>query len=741
MSWSLTYNGTTKSLEAWKIKNLQRTQRSQGADRVTFEIGGTDVDEAPLFSYGDTLSFKNNSTTWFTGIVIREPRFGNTTSEALKYELAGPWWYLEDLTYQQMWKVNGGDFKQKSRVILGQDMLGNSIDSGAALTDIIQYAIALERPLALGTIDPDSTIPKDENHNITCAEAIQKILRWHPDCVAYWDYSTTPHPTLHIRKRGNLSSTILDLTAGTNLSEVNITPRYDLQRSSVVIRYEVTGTTDGDAWSDITTDAWPAEATGNEIGAMVLTLPLDGGKESFIYQKVQTREIQTDVSDPTALTATTAYWKKLIPALKASSVSDIMFHDIPGETVGTKFLRALADIDDIDSNGDPLALDVSLPNELVKGSITDWMMDVSIGVEAQAQTLSAYISFNVDGQPQDPVLFSQLITATDATTRTYSKLQTFEGGEPVPTGLAHDLYDALNTLQYEGTVTLAEEECSGSTPVGKTLNIDNGRSEWGTMDALIQEVHENVDTGTTRIHFGPVEHLGGKNLLELLRVSRAGVAGRVGDGNTGAATMRATGKPAKGNSIGLSHMPVHSNTTLLGGGVNGVLPFSLSNASTSGHARVALAPGTLLPQAGSYSTPIVPKIWNGSSWTFMSTWPYVLLADTVGWHQIYLKVQYNALRYVRKAAILATTSASLPTDQLPLNTYTTSSEDTTGWTTSSGVPDNSSDCGLTYRLIGLAEVVVDSGSYYVSQIQKPQDVQSSLGLIPAAYGVSVWHQI
>jgi hypothetical protein len=42
--------------------------------------------------------------TWFQGIVIQVPRVGAPDAESMAYRIAGPWWYLENLTFQQAYQ-------------------------------------------------------------------------------------------------------------------------------------------------------------------------------------------------------------------------------------------------------------------------------------------------------------------------------------------------------------------------------------------------------------------------------------------------------------------------------------------------------------------------------------------------------------------------------------------------------------------------------------------------------------
>lgn len=68
--------------------------------------------------------------------------------------------------------------------------------------------------------------------------------------------------------------------------------------------------------------------------------------------------------------------------------------------------------------------------------------------------------------------------------------------------LAHWLYDQFSYLHYDGDLLLTEAELTTDRFTGKLLNISDGRSEWATMDALIQRVTSDPQTGSVRIGFG-----------------------------------------------------------------------------------------------------------------------------------------------------------------------------------------------------------------------------------------------
>ena len=110
MNWTITSNGTEKLLADWGLTRVTRKLVSQGRDELTFHADGASADGAPLFPNKSTLVLSRNrsqasdgtfsgGTTWFQGLVIQVPRAGAPDAESMAYRVAGPWWYLDNLTF------------------------------------------------------------------------------------------------------------------------------------------------------------------------------------------------------------------------------------------------------------------------------------------------------------------------------------------------------------------------------------------------------------------------------------------------------------------------------------------------------------------------------------------------------------------------------------------------------------------------------------------------------------------
>lgn len=514
MNWTLKYNNKEMPLHQWGLSNLKRQRINQGIDKLSFTHTGASLELPPMFDPETPIQIYKNGIPWFYGIITKTPGLGTASKEDHQYEIAGPWWYLENLIYQQTWTelipLNNSQETRTintGRVILGQNSQGSPINNGIQIKKILQYAINQNAPIAIGEIGIDVIFPYDETKDISCAEAIQRLLRWSPDAIVWFDYSQLP-PTLHIKKRTDISEANLYLNQNTGIKSLHITPRYDLQSKAVIIKYEKIHHINGQSCMSTDIDTYPETATGKEFKALVLTVELDGAHTQKVKQNVRTEPIILDSPH---------WWQKHLPALQTIPPSKIIIKD-PSRTG-------------------------NLPQELIEGSISAWM-----NKDVEEDLIRAKISYETDfAQVIDHEIAIRLNT-TNAITHVYEHTLTNESPEPTPLGLAKKLYESISLLQFDGEIILENKEINASTLMGSVLNIYNGNKLWETMRASIQNVKEDIDLGRTTITFGPPKHLGPDDLVELLRANRKRQATRN-------ATRRITGKPGKTNIL---DQPTHS---------------------------------------------------------------------------------------------------------------------------------------------------------------------------------------
>jgi hypothetical protein len=490
MTWKLKYEGEEKALAEWGMSDVIRRLGNQSTDTVMFKIPGDAIDVPLQFVPRKVVQIFQDEQLWFTGIVTKTPIYGSAAEEFHRYTLSGPWWYLNNLIYQQVWKepVNPdtddstlGDVK-KSHLILGQDANGDAVTIGEQLGDVVDYVNAAvgEAVIAFAEdIDLPIYIPFDECKDLSCAEVIRRLLRWVPDAITFFDYAQAV-PVLHILRRSQLAS--LSLNVG-DLNEFHFVPRYDLQIQAVVLKFEKTHKSGGKSWKTVEVQRFPDDATGMELGSLIMTIELEGTQSTHIKQDVETALIQI---------SSEIWWQNHLPGLD----------NVTNFTVQNP------------------AREGTLPNELVSGSVAAWM-----NCSVEEDVVTAQISYETEDEIVHNREVAVKINTTDAQSKTYRSLVSYVGEETVPENLAENIYQSVSPLQHEGKIRLVNGEISGDF-LGKVINIADGREEWETMNAVVQTVEEHLDTGEMTILLGPPKHLGPDDLSELTKSNRYRFASR-----------------------------------------------------------------------------------------------------------------------------------------------------------------------------------------------------------------------
>lgn len=517
--WTAEYQGTTKTLAEWGLGQARRRQQSQEMDTFEFGAPSLPVDEDPVFAPGSSVTIRRDGVTEFVGTVRRIPLFATGRIEGQSYQLANAWADLDELVYQQEWflQVDPENPQEslvgglQSRVVLFQGVNGSKISLGGQIADVVAYAascgVAIQLAAGVETSLP-VTPPFEEALDMTCGEAIRKALRWAPDAVTWFDYTTSP-PTLHVGRRQALPAVEVPLQ-GPPLAALSMNPRYDLLAPGVVIKFERVHTVDGASWREVIRDVVPAGANERVPGTLVATIDLEGSSVTHSSATIVVRPF---------LPATTPWWRDRDPTLRDPNVTVTRLDSqyvLTGED-GVEMGPARPE------GGTAWQ---QWTGELVKGQIAPWMLGAGkVAVSAQVHTECdyAYARQSPEVVPTYKAMHHQplsaRVTLTNLTSGTYKTVESSSAAEEVPVGIAQQLWEAVGTLHYEGSMSLVSEEPSGPT-VGQRLHITGGRPEWATAGALIQAVEDDIETGTRTVTFGPPTHLGPADLIELLRFNR-----------------------------------------------------------------------------------------------------------------------------------------------------------------------------------------------------------------------------
>lgn len=512
--WTLTHNSLTQDFATLGLNKPKWRFSADGQDVCVLELPNHTLEDAIPYSHGDWLEIEHDGQRWFAGALVNYPRSGKAKSESARLEIRGPWYYLEQLAFQQLWQFANDPNDEEStlsprlisRVILSQDLDGEKVDLATQLQEILDYAIAAGVPIQAGTLDLPLTVPWEEYADLTCAEAIEELLKWTPDAAIAFDYTTTP-PTLNVRRRSQMSALSLSIPpadgsiAGPTIEALDILSRPDLQVSEVFMSYVFENRSNRKRWREIVTDVYPPSATGQSLGSLTKTLELRG---SVYYSRrtVLKQEIESNVIDDIH---TLSFWEDFFPELRSVDPSKITISNATREG------------------------NTNLDRILTKGAITDWMEDKHGHIAEKQRVFCRIGPFRraIQGKEGEDVVYYDLeteITATNATSGTYrfskTPSESYTPPEPAPIGLAEMLYNALSPLQWEGSLTLVEEALSGSLRPGYVLNLTDGPAEWASMRAVIQRVEEFPEEGRTLVTLGVAPSLSAKGLLALMRLDQ-----------------------------------------------------------------------------------------------------------------------------------------------------------------------------------------------------------------------------
>lgn len=226
-------------------KTLDATSRLLGADLLgvnaslrfenlapdelswTCRTESIDAGETILPEVGQRVELwdSTGATRYFRGWVTE----ARATNYGVQVVAQGPWMWLEKIDITT-------SLSSFSSTDTRPTIIFNEATVTSNVTALLNRAIALGAPVAIGTIASTFTIPKLQLSMMTCADVLAELMRWVPDCVGWWDYSGSGTPTFNLSRRSGMSATTY--TVGTSpLVDFDLTGRPDLTPARVEVKY------------------------------------------------------------------------------------------------------------------------------------------------------------------------------------------------------------------------------------------------------------------------------------------------------------------------------------------------------------------------------------------------------------------------------------------------------------------------------------------------------------------------
>lgn len=418
----------------------------------------------------------------------------------------------------------------------------------AARQAIYEQWLADKAALMVGGY-PSLALPWANEQDRMCRDVILGQLQKIPDAIHWFDYSTTP-PTIYFGREADLVAKTLRCDRSTDplkASEIHLTPRYDRQASQVIIQYEQTDVLNGGSQLFTVWDVAPygpgvpvgglmpaAQAGVNDraFRSLNFTVPLPGFARTTARCELTTRLFYfTGGSIGFGGTIGDAAWiYEKMPSLRDSNIDP--------DSISYSAVSATNESGEVFYINQPAAGQITPPPhyELISGTIADW-----VPVRKESWNFSYLVSYDVlfrdsagavtgretvYGKPVDVQL-----TCCNAASGSYSKLSSFQEGDPIPVGLASQIWDAIKDLKYDGDLKLHKAEIANDVGMGNKVNIAGGRAAWTTMNQAVRSETCYLDTGEKTITIGASPWLDAGTLVSLLNGNRNRVSWQSPEGN------------------------------------------------------------------------------------------------------------------------------------------------------------------------------------------------------------------
>ena len=499
-------------MESLGIELVGGSFRLQETSFCTFDAAmGFDAEE--LFEFGESVTLAKDGAAFFKGKIQPITKTGNPDYEGHAYALEDAWADLEATIYQEAWAIGGGSYLFP-KAVLGRSAAGEPITIAEQISAVVAYAISVGVDLQMGSVPTGAPLWPQEVSNVSCAEVIRMSLRFHPDWIPWINHATTP-PTLNVTAVSALTPWALATDGSSELVDFQETRRDDLLMDSVRIIYEFATTIDGEVFRNAVIDKWPVLGPDGGPRVVCVTVPLAGQSMQVQKSRVHVRPI------PESGETSSGDAKKWVRAkyLHMAEVPD-------GEFTITEFQTSLwaepdaglEEPDPVSEQAPKIAVGsvADLPNELLEGSIEDWMRRKTGYVKAVVNCVAASGASAATKEAIAKGFPPVRILATNATSRIYKGLSQWSPEEEVPEGIAQAYYTSVHAaFQFSGSATLVSEEVINLQ--GRKLTLVGA----STDSAPVTEISWDVASGRSQLTFGITERLAPLDLLEIQRNLRA----------------------------------------------------------------------------------------------------------------------------------------------------------------------------------------------------------------------------
>lgn len=554
-------------LAFFRIRSSVSTRFFPGAgSRLAFASLATDSLDIPFarhafLQHGDRVRVTFFGTSVFCGSVesIRHHK-GRGDDEYDAVSVKGPWAKLARLVYLQQVATGALTHQKTSRLILNQAADGSEQSVNASLAEILDFA-ATKCGFSAGSVAVSSTLhlPFDECRDITCADAVRKVLKFFPKVLSRFDYSSSS-PALSLFKP-DLSQDVGDYSRSLSIDTTSTdhpVERVDLEIESV----------SSSGYRSISHQRYPEISSSYDdtaVNTLYATLSLAAAESSSVSQSF------TAKGEAIGSFTSVSWWLARHPRLNGIPASAISISD------ATRTLHG-----DVSASDYPYISANSAPEI------------ASAGLKSVVGTFSckATITTSTDVESDIFLTLDYLLTnAIPNRTYTWTVSSTSSSGESVPANLAKAIFEDRSSPIASQDISIAL--ASRFPQIGDS------------HDGIpLQSFEIDCASLVASLHFGRPAHLSPDDMAAVL----SGFRNRK---RCTSFTSRTSGKPSDDNPpIAAASVPplstsewqpgTKSKLTIKGDTSAG----SISLDSSSVSAGSTIAPHTLTVGSGSSATSI-----------------------------------------------------------------------------------------------------------------------------------------
>ena len=420
-----------------------------------------------LIASKDTVTVKYNGTTVFAGTLAKYTERTVRGLTVLDMKFADRWDILERRVFRQEWKVAGEGgasvTTRSARLVLNVDELGLPVMLPGQIGEICSYGGIMNSDGGI----PNVALPADVTENITCADAIRRLLRLFPQVVAYYN-----------AERNVVQFSVPDTSKSPGwLSEGRILSRAKQYTAHPVVGVDIatesvdTVVVDEDG-ATVDMRAYTHQTAGNvnSDDCLHVFMPLAGGSASTSWESLEV------TTEEMPLLSTPSFWQEKHPRLANVPLSAISISDAG---------RSSTTYDRITSN------DI--------GALR------AFGLNAEVVHCHCKATVTTEDDVEEELYLTMDFTMTDASPGRHTRQtgSSSMAGETLPEGLAAALL-AQRSGELEGEDV--EIALGAAFPtVGETL------------DGLVcQTVEVDCDSRVARLHFGHPDYLSAEDMRSLL---------------------------------------------------------------------------------------------------------------------------------------------------------------------------------------------------------------------------------